>query len=614
MACAGLVLGALAGCEGETAGAFDVGLPPLADFEVLDQQPRCVPRDERCNGADDDCDGVADEAAGVQAQVFSDVEHCGACGRACAGDNATFACRVGTCVVTGCTPGFGDYNGDPDDGCETDCVITAGGREDCDGRDNDCDGVIDEGFDTASDMLHCGGCGRACPALPQASPRCVEGGCRVETCESGFVDLDGLAENGCEYACAPRGGDGPGEVCNGADDDCDGRVDEAADRMPPPDTCGASGVCARECDETGGCDGTDRCLDGICVPSEVPDMPCETDAACQRVHPGLACLADGRLEAGAVVITRRCQPRGHGPVCDGPAGYRCVRPLVFSPGDEFGACDAIDNDCDGRVDEDYAASLLLDDRVTPRPCSVGIGACARPGVVRCAADGRGTTCAAVAGRPERNDDPDCDGVDDDCDGELDEDHIDDWVRVAGFEIYAYEASRPGSTRVTPGIRVDPQDPAAGFREARACSQANVLPWTDVTWEEAAAACAAAGARLCSGAEWQRACGGAVGDPFPYGNVYDGQRCNGGAFDGDAMTPGDQDVARPTGSLLGCARAGVSDLSGNVKEWTTEALDELRVVRGGSYETNLAAGLRCDQAGDLKDPALRHPGIGFRCCR
>ena len=609
------VVAALAGCEGGDAGAVDVGLPPLGDLAFADLGARCVPRDEVCNGADDDCDGLVDERAGVAAQVFSDVEHCGACDRPCAGANASFACRVGTCVVVGCTPGFGDYNGDAADGCETDCVITAGGREACDGQDNDCDGLMDEDFDFASDVEHCGACGRVCPALPQAAARCVEGACAVAACEVGFVDVDGRSENGCEYACTPRRGDGsgegPGEVCNGADDDCDGRVDEAMDLIAPADTCGASGVCARACEGEAGCAGGDVCRDGICGPMDVSAMACSTDRECQVVHPGLACLAESQVDGDGVRVERRCAPRGHGPVCDGPAGFRCVRPLVFQPGDEFGLCDETDNDCDGRVDEDYAATLLLEDRVTRRVCSVGRGACAREGVVVCAADGRGTTCSAVPGAPERLNDPDCNGMDDDCDGAVDEDFADDWVVVGGFSIYAYEASRPGATAIAAGVAaVD----AAGFVEGRACGRADVLPWTDVTWDEAAAACAGAGARLCSGAEWERACGGAVGDPFPYGNVYGRDRCNGGDYDADPGAAGDQDALRPTGSMAECVRGRVADLSGNAKEWTTEAVDELRVVRGGGFETNLAAGLRCDESGDLKDPALRHPGIGFRCCR
>ena len=70
----------------------------------------------------------------------------------------------------------------------------------------------------------------------------------------------------------------------------------------------------------------------------------------------------------------------------------------------------------------------------------------------------------------------------------------------------------------------------------------------------------------------------------------------------------------TGALEMCGRAEVFDLSGNLKEWTSEQRGQLGVVRGGGYETNLDAGLMCDQADDLKAPIFRHSTIGFRCCR
>ncbi|MCA9527260.1 MAG: SUMF1/EgtB/PvdO family nonheme iron enzyme, partial [Myxococcales bacterium] len=127
-------------------------------------------------------------------------------------------------------------------------------------------------------------------------------------------------------------------------------------------------------------------------------------------------------------------------------------------------------------------------------------------------------------------------------------------------------------------------------------------------------CALAGARLCTGEEWALACGGPAGDPFPYGAAFDEDACNGGGHDAEPGRPGDQDAVLACGSLATCARAGVFDLSGNLKEWTSDTRDRLRVVRGGSYETNVAAGLACAQENDLKDPTLRHPGIGFRCCR
>lgn len=70
----------------------------------------------------------------------------------------------------------------------------------------------------------------------------------------------------------------------------------------------------------------------------------------------------------------------------------------------IGACDAIYTLTDGEP------ALGSD-------CSVGVGACATPGVVECSADGGSTTCDAVAGTPTTET---CNGIDDDCDGTSDE--------------------------------------------------------------------------------------------------------------------------------------------------------------------------------------------------
>jgi len=79
-----------------------------------------------------------------------------------------------------------------------------------------------------------------------------------------------------------------------------------------------------------------------------------------------------------------------------------------SPGIEF--CDGVDNDCDGSIDED--SQQLGDECATG-----GLGACRGTGEWACAGDG-GLYCTAVAGQPsvERCEN----GVDEDCDGEIDE--------------------------------------------------------------------------------------------------------------------------------------------------------------------------------------------------
>ena len=71
-------------------------------------------------------------------------------------------------------------------------------------------------------------------------------------------------------------------------------------------------------------------------------------------------------------------------------------------------CDGLDNDCDGKVDEDWP----LGD-----PCTTGVGACAEAGTLVCGDDGLGASCSAISKPPAEEA---CDGVGNDCDGDVDE--------------------------------------------------------------------------------------------------------------------------------------------------------------------------------------------------
>jgi hypothetical protein len=90
--------------------------------------------------------------------------------------------------------------------------------------------------------------------------------------------------------------------------------------------------------------------------------------------------------------------------CEGAAGFVCQ---ARTP--RFELCNAIDDDCDGAVDETYPN---IGDA-----CTAGVGACLRYGALRCAAGGTSTECSAAAGTPSTER---CNGVDDDCDGSTDE--------------------------------------------------------------------------------------------------------------------------------------------------------------------------------------------------
>lgn len=182
----------------------------------------------------------------------------------CAFPHALASCEAGECVMGYCYPGHYDENGDPHDGCEYNCTMTNGGIEACDGRDNNCNGEVDETFDLTSDPHNCGSCGTTCRFLNGVGD-CVSSVCELTGCMGGFRDLDGIATNGCECriqmsedatgltpctqgvdTCAPgeecadpdRDQQShclpiPLDTCDGRDNDCDGLVDEDATPCGP---------------------------------------------------------------------------------------------------------------------------------------------------------------------------------------------------------------------------------------------------------------------------------------------------------------------------------------------------------------------------------------------
>ena len=123
----------------------------------------------------------------------------------------------------------------------------------------------------------------------------------------------------------------------------------------------------------------------------------------------------------------------------------------------------------------------------------------------------------------------------------------------------WEASQPDATADSQGSW-QPYTPAPA-----AVSQPGVRPWTNLFWEDADAACQAAGKRLATLAEWQFAFSGPEPHDWPWGDEWNASQ---GCYVG--MTSDDN----PTG---GCCPAvcgngacwQVCDLAGNVAEWINE---------------------------------------------
>jgi len=217
--------------------------------------------------------------------------------------------------------------------------------------------------------------------------------CGIGACQAnGILSCrNGQVVNTCREG-VPTGVDA---VCDGVDSDCDGRIDEGF--AVSPVRCGV-GACARN--------GESRCENGQIVTECTPGRPTGDDIICD----GLDADCDGRVDEAvrrSVSTCGRgiCRTRGETLCVAGELVDNC-RPLTPEPNDA--SCDELDSDCDGEVDEDYRSSRI----------SCGVGVCLSDGITQCFAGRERFNCRE--GQPQ-GDDVNCDGLDDDCDGEVDED-------------------------------------------------------------------------------------------------------------------------------------------------------------------------------------------------
>lgn len=392
---------------------------------------------EVCNGQDDNCNGRIDEGLGVFQECVTGADctggatcNAGRCvctgaaqcapGYTCSAESPLRFCRPscsegqGDCFVAGvrkCGVGVGQCCVNDNSPTCTDIVPPTGTPEVCDGKDNNCNGFVDEN-------LSCQGC-IPLPEVCDGKDNDCDGQVD-ETGPGGLVDIGGPCGSsvgkctpgtavctGGKLGCSGATGPFP-EVCNGFDDDCDGVVDgmTQACYSGPVGTEGV-GICHGGAQVCVAAIGSNMAAWGSCQGQQLPQP---------EICNGLDDDCDGTVDNGVVVGGNTagadcCNPKASGALC---GVGQCVKGTFVCAGntlvcDNAGApsnetCDGVDNDCDGQIDN------------IPNlggPCQTA-GGCG--GKLTCDSATQQLVCKpdGAAGIEV------CDGVDNDCDGKVDE--------------------------------------------------------------------------------------------------------------------------------------------------------------------------------------------------
>ncbi len=408
---------------------------------AADAAPSCLGDDECDDGVDCTRD-LCDPAGGcvyAPDDTLCDARFCSGLGATCdsetgCGGGSARDCSDGDgCTVDTCSEPDrrcvhdvidADGDGSPDAvpdalscALPLDCLVGdpqvhPGAAERCNGGDDDCDGLTDEGFEctgpgTASCTTRCGSMG---------SYECDPTTCAFTPCAA------------------------PGESCNGLDDDCDGAPDDGLACVR-----GSAGTCNTSCGSMGSRECSATCTWGFCFP---PGEACNgLDDDCDGIpDDGFACRpgATGSCATScATTGTRACTA-----ACDWGA---CAPPAE--------SCNGVDDDCDGARDEDFECLRYATGSCTTTCGTIGRRSC-------------GPGCAWGACTPPTDT---CNGVDDDCDGFIDN----------GTGCAAGYVCRGGACQTVPPSCV-------GYRYA---NRAYAVCTTDTTWSGASSTCASYGGHL-----------------------------------------------------------------------------------------------------------------------
>ena len=377
---------------------------------------------ELCNGIDDNCNGQVDE--GVKSTFYLDAD----------GDGyGTAASSTQACTAPA---GYVNNSTDCDD---SKASVYPGAAEVCNGIDDNCNGQIDEGVKTT---FYRDADGDGYGTAATSTQAC--------TAPAGYVNNNSDCDD-TKASVHP----GATELCNGIDDDCDNQVDEGT----------ANTTYYKDGDGDGYGNASISTL--ACVaPTGYVSNNTDCNDASASIHPGATELCNGvddncngQIDEGASNNTfyKDADADGYGnpnistQACTAPIGFvtnntdcNDGRASVHPGATEL--CNGVDDDCDGQVDEGVKSTFYRDaDRDGYGNPNISIQACTAPtGYVNNNTDCNDGNANIRPGAAEQ-----CNGIDDNCNGQIDEGVRLTFYRDADRDGYGNAASSVQSCIIAP---------------------------------------------------------------------------------------------------------------------------------------------------------------------